>query len=170
MIDFEPTEEQQLIVDTVRQFASNEIRKESRDADEVGTLPASVMQHAHELGLTSNALPEAYGGGGSRSAVTGALIAEELAYGDLSIALGVLSPTLIALPVADFGTEEQKKQRLPRYTGDRFAPGSLAIVEPSFRTDAFKPTTTARRDGGEYVLDGAKCLVPWQDGLEEVLV
>jgi len=46
MIDFEPTEEQQLIVDTVRQFASNEIRKESRDADEAGTLPASVLQQA----------------------------------------------------------------------------------------------------------------------------
>jgi alkylation response protein AidB-like acyl-CoA dehydrogenase len=170
MIDFEPTEEQQLIVDTVRQFASNEIRKESRDADEAGVLPASVLQQAHELGLTSNALPEAFGGGGSRSAVTGALIAEELAYGDLSIALGVLSPTLIALPLADSGSEEQKKQRLPRYTADRFVPGSLAVVEPSFRNDVFKPSTTARRDGDEYVLDGAKCLVPWQDGLDEVLV
>ncbi|HVP30088.1 MAG TPA: acyl-CoA dehydrogenase family protein [Myxococcota bacterium] len=170
MIDFEPTEEQQLIVDTVRQFAANEIRKEARDADEACRLPAGVLQQAHELGLTSNALPEAYGGGGSRSAVTGALIAEELAYGDLSIALGVLSPTLIALPVSDFGTEEQRKKWLPRFTGDRFAPGSLALVEPSYRADAFRPTTTARREGAEYVLDGAKCLVPWQDGLQEVLV
>jgi len=170
MIDFEPTEEQQLIVETVRQFASNEIRKESRDADEAGSLPASVLQQAHELGLTSNALPEGYGGGGSRSAVTGALIAEELAFGDLSIALAVLSPTLIALPVADFGSEEQKRQRLPRYTADRYLPGSLAVLEPSFRSDAFRPATTARREGAEYVLDGAKCLVPWQDGLEELLV
>lgn len=170
MIDFEPSEEQQLIVDTVRQFAANEIRKEARDADETAKLPAGVMRQAHELGLTSNALPEAYGGGGSRSAVTGALIAEELAFGDLAIALGVLSPGLISLPVADFGTEEQKKAWLPRFTGDAYAPGSLALVEPSFRSDAFRPAATAKRDGDAYVLDGAKCLVPWQDGLEQVLV
>jgi alkylation response protein AidB-like acyl-CoA dehydrogenase len=170
MIDFEPSEEQQLIVDTVRQFAANEIRKEARDADERFALPPDVLRQAHELGLTSNALPEAYGGGGARSAVTAALIAEELAYGDLAIALGILSPTLIALPVADFGTEEQKKARIPRFTGDAYRPGSLALVEPSFRSDAFRPATTARRDGDGFVLEGAKCLVPWQDGLEEVLV
>jgi alkylation response protein AidB-like acyl-CoA dehydrogenase len=170
MIDFEPTEEQQLIVDTVRQFASNEVRKEARDSDERFALPADVLRQAHELGLTSNALPETYGGGGARSAVTAALIAEELAFGDLSIALGILSPTLLALPIADFGTEEQKKTWLPRFTGDAYRPGSLALVEPSFRSDAFRPATTAKRDGDAYVLDGAKCLVPWQDGLEAVLV
>lgn len=170
MIDFEPTEEQALIVETVRQFASNEIRGESRSADEAGALPVSLLQQAHELGLTSSALPEAYGGGGARSAVTGALVAEELAYGDLAIALGILSPALLALPLVDGGTEEQKKARLPRFTASRFAPGALAVVEPSFRTDAFRPATIARRERGEYVLDGKKCLVPWQDGLEEVLV
>lgn len=170
MIDFEPTEEQALIVDTLRQFAANEIRRESRDADEAAALPESVLQQAHRLGLTASALPETYGGGGARNAVTGALIAEELAYGDLSIALGVLSPSLIALPVADFGTDAQKKAWLPRYTGERFAPGSLALVEPSFRSDAFQPSTTARREGSEHVLDGAKCFVPWQEGLAEVLV
>jgi len=170
VIDFEPSEEQQLIVETVRQFATNEIRKSAREADEAAALPAAVLERAHELGLVSNALPEVYGGGGARSAVTGALAAEELAHGDLAIALAVLSPTLLALPIADFGSEEQKKSWLPRFTGESYLPGSLALVEPSFRFDPLHPATTAKRDGKEYVLEGAKCFVPWQDGVETVLV
>jgi alkylation response protein AidB-like acyl-CoA dehydrogenase len=170
MIDFEPTEEQQLIVDTLRQFATNEIRKAAREADEASALPAPVLERAHELGLVSSALPEAHGGGGARSAITGALAAEELAYGDLSVALGVLSPTLLALPITDFGSEEQKKTWLPRMAGERYLPGSLALVEPAFRFDPLHPATTAKRDGQGYVLDGTKCLVPWQEGGETVLV
>ena len=82
MIDFEPTEEQALIVETVRQFAANEIRPRAREADEsAAAARRGVLEQAHELGLVANALPEAFGGGGERSAVTGALIAEELALG-----------------------------------------------------------------------------------------
>ena len=92
MIDFSPTDEQALVVDTVRQFAEKEIRPVARQCEEAKQLPAEVLGRAHELGLVANALPEAYGGGGERSAVTGALIAEELAWGDLAIALAVLSP------------------------------------------------------------------------------
>jgi acyl-CoA dehydrogenase len=86
-----------------------------------------------------------------------------------AIALAILSPGLSALPIAEFGTEEQKAL-LARFVGARFAPGSLAWVEPRFDSDPFRPQTTARRDGSEYVLDGAKCFVPWLDGAEPVLV
>ena len=169
MIDFQPTDEQQLVIDTVRQFAQNEIRPKARECDESKKLPEKVIEQAHELGLVANALPESAGGGGERSAVTGVLVAEELAVGDLAIALAILSPGLSALPIAEFGTEEQKAQ-LARFVGARFAPGSLAWVEPRFDSDPFRPQTTARRDGGDYVLDGAKCFVPWIDGAEPVLV
>ena len=170
MIGFEPTEEQELIQETVRQFAANEIRPLARECDESGKLPDPVLAQAHELGLVSNALPEAQGGGGERSAVLGALIAEELAWGDLSIALAILSPGLAALPIAEFGSEAQQAAELPRWLDTRYAPASLALVEPHFGADPFRPSTTAKRDGGEYVLDGAKCLVPWQDGGGPVLV
>jgi alkylation response protein AidB-like acyl-CoA dehydrogenase len=170
MIDFEPTEEQALVVETVRQFAANEIRPRAREADEAGKLPDAVFGAAHELGLVANALPEAFGGGGERSAVLGALIAEELAWGDLSIAIAILSPALAAFPIADFGTDAQKQERLARYAGPAYRPGSLAVTEPHFGADVFRPRTTARKDGGEYVLDGAKCQVPWQDGDDVVLV
>jgi alkylation response protein AidB-like acyl-CoA dehydrogenase len=170
LIDFEATEEQQLIVDTVRQFAANEIRPAAHEAAEARKLPEAVIGQAHELGLVAPGLDEAHGGGGERSAITGVLIAEELAYGDLAIALAILSPSLTALPVNDFGSEEQKREHLPAFTGAGFVPGSLALVEPSFRFDPFRPATRARREGDGYVLSGEKCFVPWLDGSDHVLV
>ena len=169
MIDFQPTDEQQLVIETVRNFAVNEIRPRARECDESKKLPEKVIEQAHELGLVANALPESAGGGGERSAVTGVLVAEELAVGDLAIALAILSPGLCAFPIAEFGTEEQKKA-LSRFVGTRFVPGSLAWVEPRFDSDPFRPKTTARREGHDYVLDGAKCFVPWIDGADPVLV
>jgi len=169
LIDFQPTDEQQLVIETVRNFAVNEIRPRARECDESKKLPEKVIEQAHELGLVANALPESAGGGGERSAVTGVLVAEELAVGDLAIALAILSPGLSAFPIAEFGTEEQKKE-LSRFVGTRFVPGSLAWVEPRFDSDPFRPKTTARREGHDYVLDGAKCFVPWIDGADPVLV
>jgi alkylation response protein AidB-like acyl-CoA dehydrogenase len=170
VIDFEPTDEQQLIVETVRQFARGEIRPKARECEEAAKIDPEILGRAHELGFTANALPEEFGGGGARSAVTGVLIAEELAWGDLALALAIQSPTLVALPLADAGTPEQRKSLLPRFTAQSFVPGSLAVVEPGFRSDPFRPAATARRDGADYVLDGRKCLVPWLDGGDLVLV
>jgi alkylation response protein AidB-like acyl-CoA dehydrogenase len=170
MIDFEPSDEQALVIETVHQFAENEIRPAAREADESGEPPASVVEAAHELGLVANGLPEAQGGGGERSALTGVLITEELAWGDLAIALAILSPGLLGYPVADFGSEPQRTALLPDLVGDRFVPGSLAIVEPRFDFDVFHPQTTAKRDGDEIVLDGVKCQVPWLEGGSHVVV
>ena len=94
MIDFEPSEEEALIVETVHQFAENEIRPIARECDEGGALSQPLLESAHELGLVANGIPEEYGGGGEPSAILGCLIAEELAWGDLSTALGILSPSL----------------------------------------------------------------------------
>jgi alkylation response protein AidB-like acyl-CoA dehydrogenase len=170
MIDFTPSEEQALVVATVRQFAEKELRPLARKCEESRTLPADLLARAHELGLVASALPASLGGGGERSAVTSALVAEELAWGDLALALAVLSPALGALPVADFGSEAQQQAYLPRFLGERFAPGALAVAEPRIGSDAFRPETRARREGAGYVLHGAKCLVPWLPGGSDVIV
>jgi len=170
VIDFEPTEEQALVVATVRQFAANEIRPRARAADEAKAPAREAVAAAHALGLIANALPSRFGGGGERSAVLGALVAEELAWGDLACALAILSPALIAFPVADFGSAAQQAAWLPRHTGDAFVPGALALLEPAFGADPFRPRTQAKRDGAHYVLDGRKCMVPWLDGGDGVLV
>jgi len=170
MIDFSPNEEQQLIVETVRQFAENEVRPVGRECDESGEIPRAVLDQAHELGLVANAFPEAHGGGGERSAVTGVLIAEELAWGDASVALAILSPALTGFPAADFAGDDLQAEVLAKLTGASFAPGSLALVEPRFDHDAFAPRTTATADGGDYVITGEKCFVPWLDGGDHVVV
>lgn len=170
MVDFEPTEEQQLIVETVRHFAANEVRTRSRECDEAENLSQDPLTAAHELGLVANALDEAHGGGGERSALTGSLVAEELAWGDLSLALAILSPGLAALPIATYGTVEQKARWLPSFTGKSFVAGSLAAAEPAFRSDAFSPSTQAKRDGSDIVVSGSKCMVPWMDSGDLVVV
>jgi alkylation response protein AidB-like acyl-CoA dehydrogenase len=170
LIDFDPSEEQQLIAETVRQFAQNEIRPRARDCDEAAKLPAELLNDAHALGLVANAIAERFGGGGARSAVTGALIAEELAWGDLAIALAILSPSLEALPISDLGSEAQQQRWLPALVGERFRPGSLALQEPHYGADPLHPQTRARREGDAFVLDGRKCMVPWIDGSNDCFV
>jgi alkylation response protein AidB-like acyl-CoA dehydrogenase len=170
VIGFEPSDEQQLIIETVRQFASEVLRPVARESDEASKLPDAALAAAHELGLVANALPESAGGGGARSAVTACLIAEELGWADLSLAVAILSPGLVALPVLDFGTDAQRKELLSRYAGGSLRPGALAIVEPTFRRDAFRPATRALRVAGGFELSGDKCLVPWIDGDDLVLV
>lgn len=170
MIDFSPSEEQQLIIETVQQFARNEIRPRAHECDEAAAVPDAVLSQAHELGLVANAFPEAHGGGGERSAVTGVLITEELAWGDAAIAAAVLSPALCGFPVADFGSEDRQREVLSRLTGASFVPGSLAVAEPRFDNDPFSPKTTAKAEGGGYVLSGEKCFVPWLSGGEHVVV
>ena len=170
MIDFEPTEEQAMIRETVAGFAANEIRPQARECDESRVPHAGVLAAADELGLVANSLPEEHGGGGELSAVTGCLIAEELAWGDLALGLGVLSPSLLGIPVALDGTPDQQRELLPEVIEQGPAAGSLAWVEPAFDFDPHRPRTVAERDGGEYVLRGHKCFVPWPQGLRRVIV
>ena len=170
MIDLEPDDEQALIIETVRQFSANELRPRAREADETGKIPREVLDLAHELGLIANALPESLGGGGARSAITGALIAEELAWGDLAQAVAILSPALLALPVLDGGSVDLQRQHLSDLIGEGFVPGALALAEPRFDSDPFRPQTAARPVGDRWILEGRKCLVPWVDGLRTLVV
>jgi len=119
MISFSPTEEQQMIVSMAKQFANDEMRKVYRQCDEDGMIPAGIIDTAWKMGLTSSPIPEDYGGpGGDRSAITGALIAEELAWGDLSMAMHVLCPALFAYPVLEMGTDAQRQKHLPLFCGE----------------------------------------------------
>ena len=159
MIDFELDEEQQLIRETVTSFASEQLRPAAREADETGVIPASIIKAAWDLGLIQGSVPESYGGyaSGEPSAITGAIVAEGLAEGDLAIALHILSPRLVVDPVLRLGSEDQKKEILPAYLSDAFTPGSAAVVEPWLGFHFSKMRTTARRDGSDWVLDGEKC-------------
>jgi len=172
VIDFEFDEEQQLIRETVISFAAERIRTVAREADETGAVPESLVDAAWELGLIQGSVPEAYGGYASQapSAVTGALIAEGLAEGDLAIALHLLSPRLVVDPLLVLGTEEQKQRLLPAYLGERFVPGSAAVMEPRANFHFAKLATSARRVGDGWVIDGDKCMVPLAKSAPNIVV
>jgi len=171
MISFSPTEEQQMIMSMVKEFANDEMRKVYRECDERGEIPDSVVDTAWKMGLVSSCIPEGCGGGGGdRSLITGSLIAEELAWGDLSMAMHVLCPALFAYPVFEMGTEAQKKELLPRFCDDTFRPATAALIEPLVNFNPYALSTTALPDGNDYVLNGDKCYVPLAADAELLLV
>jgi alkylation response protein AidB-like acyl-CoA dehydrogenase len=171
MVSFSPTEEQRQIVDMVHRFAAAVVRPNGRDCEEKKAIPEELLTKFWELGLVANSIPEDCGGYGyERSALTGALIAEELAYGDLGLALAMLCPTLFAYPVLEMGTAEQKKKYLPGFCTDRFKFATAALMEPRVAFDATDLKTMARREGDEYVLTGEKCLVPHAERADLFLV
>jgi acyl-CoA dehydrogenase len=160
MFGFEPDEEQKMLVDSVQRYALNDLRAAAHDADEAGELPAALVQKGWELGVLQASIPEAYGGFGDRSAVTGVLAAEELGYGDLTAGVAVMAPAAYAIPILAAGTEEQKKSLLPPVVEGDWKPYVSAFVEPNVDFSAADMRTTAARKNGSYVLNGVKTLVP----------
>jgi acyl-CoA dehydrogenase len=170
MVSFQPSEDQQLIRDTVASFTQEQIRPAAHEADESGAIPDSLVQQGWELGLVNSAIPESYGGAGEPiSAVTGALLCEELAWGDLSIALHLLAPRLLLYPIIMAGTAEQKERILRPFTGGEFCAATAAVMEPRFGFDLGELATTAKRNNGNYVLAGTKCFVPLGGSAEQIL-
>jgi len=160
MIDIRLDDEQQLIRDTVTSFASEQIQPLAHEADETATIPAALIDQAWELGLIQASIPEAYGGYGQpASAVTGAIIAEALAEGDLAIAMHILSPRLVVDPVLHLGNKDQQAAILPTYAGEKFVPGSAAVIEPRWNFSAGQMQTTAVQSGSEYAINGEKTMV-----------
>jgi alkylation response protein AidB-like acyl-CoA dehydrogenase len=171
MISFAMTEEQESAREAMRSFAASAMRPVARDSDEAAEIPEAFFAQAWELGLTAAQLPEAFGGyGAARSPVTNAIVLEELAHGDATLAVAAAAPTLFAYAVADHGSDAQRAAYLPRLCGERFQTASLAVSEPTPAFDVFAPRTTAVRNGSGFVLTGAKCFVPLADRASHFLV
>jgi len=170
MLSFTPTEEQKMLVDAIAKFAANDVRAVAHDADEDGALPAEVVQKGWELGLLPAGIPEAYCGFGEHSTVTNVLAAEEFGYGDLAIAMAVMHPGLVGLPVHFSGTEDQKHKYLCQLAEPTPPAFTAAFTEPGFKFDPHAPRTIAKREGDHYVLNGTKCLVPLAKDAKVTLV
>ncbi len=170
MFGFEPNEEQKMLVDSVQRYALNDLRAAAHDADEAGELPPALIEKGWELGVLQASIPEAYGGFGDRSAVTGVLAAEELGWGDLTAGLAVMAPAAYAIPILAAGTEEQKKALLPPVVDGEWKPFVSAYAEPNLDFYAGEMRTTAERNNGSYVLNGVKCMVPFADQAAGMLV
>ncbi|MEN8173566.1 MAG: acyl-CoA dehydrogenase family protein [Chloroflexota bacterium] len=170
MYSFQPTEEQQMLIDAVRRFALDDLRPAARDADEEGKLSPQLIEKGWELGYLQASTPEAYDGFGERSAVTGVLAAEEMAYGDLSGALAVMAPGLFVIPLLLAGSEEQKKRYIPSVIEMEWKAYSAALMEPDIDFDVHALKTIAVDDGDTYVLNGEKAYVPFAPEAEAIII
>jgi Acyl-CoA dehydrogenases len=170
MYSFEPNEEQKMLIEAVGKYAANDLRPAGRDAEEGGSLPPKLIDKGWELGVLQASIPEAYGGFGDRSAVTGALAGEELAFGNLAGALAVGVPSLFALPILLGGAEEQKQEYLPKIVEGNWTPYTAALIEFAFDFDPLALKTTATLAGDEYVLSGEKAYVPFAKEAQAMIV
>lgn len=170
MLSFTPTEEQQMLMDAVRRYATNNVRPAAHDSDESGGFPPAVIRTGWEIGILPGNIPESLGGfGDTHSAITGALAVEELAFGDLSLALHLMSPALVAIPLVLDGTDAQRDEFIDYFLDESLPRVTAAMIEPRIHFDPAAPKTTAAQDNGAYVLNGKKVYVPLAEGAQWIL-
>lgn len=171
LFDLSYNEEQQLMQDSVRRFATDAIRPAALEADETARTPAELSAQAAELGLTYFAVPEELGGAGTeRSPVTNMLVAEELAYGDMGIAVATLAPIGVANALTHWGTAAQQSKYLPSFLDESPLPAAIAVAESEPLFDANQLKTTAKSVGNGFILHGEKSLVPLAESSELFLI
>lgn len=170
MYSFDPTDEQRMLTEMVQRYARRNMRQAYRQAEEARELPPEVIAQGWELGLLPATLPEEFGGFGEYSALTGAIYAEELGYGDLAITLDLLSPNLVAIPILLCGTQAQKEQYLPSFCDVEAPKATAAFLEATISFDPTKLDTSAQLEGDTYVIRGQKAMVINAEGAEFMLV
>lgn len=169
--DLTPDDDQKMIVETVSEFADEILRPAAHDADAAATYPADLITKAAEIGVTALNIPENFDGiAEHRSTVTGALVAEALAYGDMGLALPILAPAGVAAALTHWGSAEQQGTYLPEFAGENVPQASVLIAEPHALFDPTALKTTAVRTPGGYRLSGVKSLVPAAGAAELFIV
>lgn len=160
LFDLSLNDAQQMIVDMLSRFADDVIRPSAENCDEQAGLDPKVEAQALELGLTLYAVPAEFGGVAENlSPVTSVLIAEQLARGDMGIALALLAPFSVAQAITQWGTSEQQNLYLPAFCEDKPPVATIAVDEPTALFDPTQLNTRARRDKNGYVIDGLKSAV-----------
>jgi alkylation response protein AidB-like acyl-CoA dehydrogenase len=161
LFDLTPDDEQQMLRESVREFALAKLRPVAAAADDACAAAPDLLEQSNELGLSMVGVPEELGGViEQRSAVTSVLLSEALAEGDMGIALACLAPSAVATAIGLWGDAEQQSTYLPEFVGESVPAAALAVLEPRPLFNPFELQTTAREQDGGYVLNGVKSLVP----------
>jgi glutaryl-CoA dehydrogenase (non-decarboxylating) len=169
MVDFSLTDEQRDVQRTARAFAEREILPRIRELDSTSTYDRSLYEKMGSVGFLGLPIPELYGGSGMDYIAFG-LLCEEMERADtafrviLSVHTGLNSLTLL-----QWASEEQKQQYLvPQARGEKLA--TFGLTEPGVGSDAANLSTTARRDGDRYILNGSKVWISLADTADHFLV
>ena len=154
-MDFEISDEHRLLRSTVREFAEQEIGPVAEELDRTKSFPYAIVRRLGELDLMGIPFPEEYGGAGGNS-LAYALVVEELARVDSSVAITLCAHTSLGTqPIYLFGSDEQKLEWLPQLcSGERL--GAFGLTEPEAGTDAGNTQTRATLEDGEWVINGSK--------------
>ncbi len=158
MLNFDLTEEQIQIQETAKRFANDVLQPLIWQAEETETFPRHLFKVAGELGLLGITYPIDVGGQGL-DRVSDCLVREEISCMWQSFASSISGHSHLATwPIFSFGTETQKTEYLrPALAGEKI--GSFALTEPEGGSDVRSIKTTAKRIGGDYVLNGSKCFI-----------
>src|SRR5882762_6935496 len=154
-MDFDLSPDHELIRRTVREFAEGEVAPVAEELDRTKSFPYEIVARLGKLGMMGIPFPQEYGGGGGDT-LAYALAVEELTRVDSSVAITLCAHTSLGTqPIYLFGSEEQKREWLPRLcSGERL--GAFGLTEPEAGSDAGNTQTRARLEDGEWVIDGAK--------------
>ena len=157
-MNFELTPEQQLLKDTVREFALTRVAPVAEELDRESRFPYALVAEMAELGLMGIPIPEEYGGAGADT-VSYAIAIEELTRIDSSVAITVAAHTSLGtMPIYLYGTEEQKQEWLPRLaSGEGLA--AFGLTEPNAGSDAGATSTRAELRDGQWIVNGAKMFI-----------
>lgn len=168
-MNFEFTEEQNMLRNTVRNFVDKEIMPYIADWDRNGKADPSVMDRLSELGLMGVCIPEEYGGSGMDYNSL-AIVCEELERGDTSFRTTVSVHTgLNSMSLLQWGNEEQKQKYLvPQAKGEKV--GAFGLTEPGAGSDVASLNSTATKEGDHYILNGQKTWISLCDTADHFLV
>jgi butyryl-CoA dehydrogenase len=148
------SDEEAMLVDTVRAFVDRDVRPTVRDVEHAGDYPEAWIEQMKRIGIYGLAIPEEYGGS-PVSTPCYVLVTQELARGWMTLAGAMGGHTVVSKLLLLFGTDEQKQRYLPKLaTGEIRA--TMALTEPGGGSDLQAMTTTARIDGDDLVINGAK--------------
>jgi glutaryl-CoA dehydrogenase (non-decarboxylating) len=169
MVEFELSHENRLVQQAVRAFADAEIVPYIREWDEKGEVHREIFERMGELGFLGTPIPEAYGGAGM-DYLSFALLCEELERADTSFrVVQSVHVGLNSLALLQWGSEGQRQRWLvPQARGEKLA--TFGLTEPDVGTDAGNLSTTARRDGDAYRLNGQKIWISLADIADHFLV
>jgi short/branched chain acyl-CoA dehydrogenase len=157
-VDYELSQEQELLRQTVREFAETRVAPVAEELDRESRFPYELVAEMAELGLMGIPIPEEYGGAGADT-VSYAIAVEEMTRIDSSVAITMAAHTSLGtMPIYLFGNEEQKQEWLPRLASGQGL-GAFGLTEPDAGSDAGATRTRAELRDGQWVVDGSKIFI-----------
>jgi short-chain 2-methylacyl-CoA dehydrogenase len=157
-VNYDLTEEQQLLRSTVREFAETKVAPVAEELDRESRFPYELVAELAELGLMGIPIPEEYGGAGADT-VSYAIAVEELTRIDSSVAITMAAHTSLGtMPIYLFGDERQKQEWLPRLASGEGL-GAFGLTEPNAGSDAGATRTRAELRDGQWIVNGSKIFI-----------